>query len=147
MLIAMAQSPVSYLIHIPIFSAMLSSKSNTNFGSLVHFWQKWHTSPIEHGSQFRLNSKIGMSKYAIIGRKWLPKCADIGTTTDHISLCLRPLFLLRSLVPRPNPSVTASDKRWGEKAWEQGYLLPAFLFAVQGDQHVDSIQSDYGGIW
>ena len=51
----------------------------TNFGFLVCFWQKWHIShPIKQEWQFRCNSKINVSKCAIIGS---PKCANFGTKT------------------------------------------------------------------
>ena len=53
--------------------------------------------------------------------------------------------LILSLIPRPShPSVchTASDKRWGEKAWEQNYLILS-LYSICS---MDEIPPGHSGI-
>ena len=64
----MAQSAASYLIHLPIPSATFSF--NTNFGSLVHFWQKWHNiHPIEQGAWFQPNWHVKMCQ-KMVSQSW-----------------------------------------------------------------------------
>ena len=63
-------------------SATFSSKSISMYCFyLVHFGQKWHIIGVVSICQFRFHSKIGLSKCAMIGRKWFPKCANFGIIT------------------------------------------------------------------
>ena len=69
-----------YLIHILISSVMFFQVySQYQFWFIGPFLAEMaHQSPIGCFCQFRFNTKIGMSKCAIIGRKWFPKCANFG---------------------------------------------------------------------
>ena len=95
MLTTMAQSPASYLIHIPIPSATFSSKSTNHLVHWSIFLQKLHiTHPIEKECcfcQFWLNSQIGMSKCAINGRKFWHKNIQLSFVNGLQHVLMKPM--------------------------------------------------------
>ena len=79
---------ITYLTHSAAFS---NSIPNATFGSLVHFWQKWHIShPIGKECCFKIGmSEDGFQNVQVLAQKHTSSVALIHTTQKYCNLWAR----------------------------------------------------------